>query len=339
MVCAERFKPMSDVKLFSVRDGLVSPMAASVMSMEKDLQLLFESNLESLLDVRFIASEFSTGPVHGGRIDTLGIDDDGCPVIIEYKRSSNENVINQGLFYLHWMMDHKGDFERLVHRMLGAQEVEKIDWSNPRLICIAREFSRYDEHAVKQINRNVELLKYKRFGEQTILIEVVHAPKVARSLPAIANLSFDSASEVAGIDPYQSQRIDYRLANAPPETKQLFEGARDYLVRLGEDVRMKELKCYIAFKRVKNFACLEVHPKARMVTAYLKLDPETVELEAGFTRDVRRIGHFGTGELEVSIKSLIDLSRAQPLMQSAYQRSWNAYEPSWTWDGEPALAL
>jgi predicted transport protein len=325
---------MSDIKLFTIRAGLVSELTGSAAQIEKDLQTLFERNLEALLGIRFIASEFSTGTVHDGRIDTLGLDEDGCPVIIEYKGSLNENVINHGLYYLHWMMDHKGDFERLVHRLLGPEYVEKIDWSNPRLLCIAGDFTRYDEHAVKQINRNVELLKYRRFGDQTLLIDVVHAPKIARSAPSMPGLSFDSAIETAAnIDPYQSQRIDYRLANAPVETRDVFNAARDYLVRLGEDVRMKELKCYIAFKRIKNFAYVEVHPKARIVTAFLKLDPETVRIEPGFTRDVRRIGHFGTGELEVSMKSLADLSRAQPLMKTAYDRSCIDYERPWGWDG------
>jgi len=51
------------------------------------------------LGIKFLASEYSTGKIYGGRIDTLGIDENGCPVIIEYKRALNENVINQGLFY------------------------------------------------------------------------------------------------------------------------------------------------------------------------------------------------------------------------------------------------
>ena len=330
---------MSDIKLFTIRAGLVAELAGTAAQIERDLQTLFESNLEILLGIKFVASEFSTGPVHGGRIDTLGLDEDGCPVIIEYKRLLHENVINQGLFYLHWMMDHKGDFERLVHRTLGHSEAERIDWSNPRLLCIAGDFTRYDEHAVKQINRNVELLRYRRFGDQTLMLEVVHAPKIARSLSQIGSMSFDpSADGSPTADPYQSQRIDYRLANAPQETKSVFDAAKDYLVRLGEDVRMKELKCYIAFKRIKNFACVEVHPKARIVTAYLKIDPQSIDIEPGFTRDVRQIGHFGTGELEVSMRSLSDLTRAQPLMQIAYERSWNALEPGWSWGGEHAVA-
>ena len=35
-------------------------------------------------------------------MDSIGIDENNCPVIVEYKRSSNENIINQGLFYLDW---------------------------------------------------------------------------------------------------------------------------------------------------------------------------------------------------------------------------------------------
>lgn len=59
-----------------------------------------ERHLETFLGVRFLATEYETGKTHRGRIDTLGIDENNSPVIIEYKRSSNENVINQGLFYL-----------------------------------------------------------------------------------------------------------------------------------------------------------------------------------------------------------------------------------------------
>jgi hypothetical protein len=40
----------------------------------------------------------------------------GCPVILEYKRAMNENVVNQGLFYLDWLMDHRKDFQWLVLR-------------------------------------------------------------------------------------------------------------------------------------------------------------------------------------------------------------------------------
>ena len=85
---------MSDLKLFRTSTTGVAEIAGGAMALEKSLQTLFEANLEALLGVRFLASEFITN--EGGRMDTLGIDENNAPVVIEYKRASNENVINQG---------------------------------------------------------------------------------------------------------------------------------------------------------------------------------------------------------------------------------------------------
>jgi RecB family endonuclease NucS len=91
---------MSDIKLFNVSNGSAQELPGTSIAIEKTLQTLIESHLEVFLGVRFLATEHSTGKTHGGRIDTLGIDENGSPIIIEYKRALNENVINQGLFYL-----------------------------------------------------------------------------------------------------------------------------------------------------------------------------------------------------------------------------------------------
>jgi RecB family endonuclease NucS len=112
---------MSDIKLFRIADGSVTQLAGTSVAVEKSLQQLIETHLEELLGVKFLQSEYSTGKSHGGRIDTLGLDENGYPVIVEYKRSLNENVINQGLYYLDWLMDHKGEFTLLVQTKLGKE--------------------------------------------------------------------------------------------------------------------------------------------------------------------------------------------------------------------------
>lgn len=98
-----------------------------------------------------------------------------------------------------------------------------------------------------------------------------------------------------------------------------WDASAAYLVALGDDVQVKELKLYIAFKRIKNFACLELYPRAGTVVAYLKLDPASVTIEDGFTRDVRRIGHFGTGDLEVTMRTPEDVLKAHRLFERAYE--------------------
>jgi hypothetical protein len=91
--------------------------------------------------------------------------------VIEYKRSSNENVINQGLFYLDWLMGHRKDFEWLVLEKLGPEAARKVDWSGSRLICVAGDFGKYDEHAVKQMNRTIALIRYRRYAGDLLLLE------------------------------------------------------------------------------------------------------------------------------------------------------------------------
>ena len=88
---------MGDIKLFKVKDE-VEEIEGTSIQLEKHLQNLIEENMEVFLGVKFLATEHATGKVHNGRIDSLGIDENNCPVIIEYKRAINENVINQGLY-------------------------------------------------------------------------------------------------------------------------------------------------------------------------------------------------------------------------------------------------
>lgn len=308
---------MADLKLFDTANGQVTELPPGASQVEKTLQTLFENNLEVLLGVRFLATEYSTGATHGGRIDTLGIDEDGTPVIIEYKRSISENVINQGLFYLDWLMDHQKEFQWLVMNKLGKDVADSVEWSGPRLLCIASDFTRYDEHAVKQIARNIELLRYRRFERDLLALELLHVPSSGKR-PAPAPASPGLPADKPQGDPYLYQRIDYRLDNASPELRQIWDSVAEFIVSLGDDIQVRELKFYVAYKKIKNFVCMEIYPSARTVVAYLKIDPDTVQIEAGFTRNVKKIGHFGTGDLEVVMRSPEDAIKAQPLLQRAY---------------------
>ncbi|MEN6622557.1 MAG: hypothetical protein ABFD50_13520 [Smithella sp.] len=86
---------MSETKLFKLVGPVAHELTRKTIQLEKSLQTVMERNLDTLLGVHFLQSEYSTGKTHGGRIDTLGLDENGCPVIVEYKRAVNENVINQ----------------------------------------------------------------------------------------------------------------------------------------------------------------------------------------------------------------------------------------------------
>jgi len=310
---------VSDLKLFRISEGVASELASSSVALERSLQKLIEANMETLFGVRLLASEYSTGIRHGGRMDSLGIDENGSPVIFEYKRAVNESVINQGLFYLDWLMDHRGDFQVLVLDRLGAEAAEAIDWRNPRLICVASGFTKYDEHAVNQMNRSIDLVRYRDFEGELLALELIHSSRV----DSVTSVDAPDVAPGGGTSPAPAtyKTVTEYLEQSPPELKDWFGELDDYVRALGDDVTQKTLKYYIAYRRLRNFLCVEVLPARRQLTLYLKVNPDTVDLIEGFTRDVRQIGHFGTGDLEVRVSGPDSLAQALPLVQRSYEES------------------
>jgi predicted transport protein len=299
---------MSDIKLFNTAKNKITELEGKSVQIEKSLQTLIESNLETFLGVRFLATEYGTGPKHGGRIDTLGIDENNCPAIIEYKRATNENVINQGLFYLDWLLDHKAEFELLVQKKYGKDVSENIEWGSTRLICIAGDYTKYDSYAVQQINRNIELIRYKKF-EELLLLELVNSV---------------SGENVTEGKSKEKKKVKYStvaelLAKSSTEVKDLYESAKDFILGLGDDIQVKELLYYFAFKRIKTFASIEIHPQKNSIVVYVRLDPKIIKFEEGLTRDVTNIGHLGVGNIEIRINSLNDFEQAKPLILKSYE--------------------
>jgi predicted transport protein len=309
---------VSDIKLFRIGNDRVNELTGTTDTVEKSVQVLFERNLETLLGVRFLASEFVTS--NGGRMDTIGLDENGCPVIIEYKRASNENVINQGLFYLDWLMDHRKDFQWLVLEKLGQKAAESVDWSAPRLICIAGDFNKYDDHAVRQIQRNIELIRYRRFGAELVMLDLVVTTAGRRTANFSANVQ-DGSDSVTTATPNKYKTISTIVAELDTEMLDRMEALRAAIVALGDNVQEAVLQYYIAFKRIKNFVCVEFRPTTGKILLFVRVNPASIQLQPGFTRDVSKIGHFGTGDLEISLSTAEDLERALPLIRRSYDNA------------------
>ena len=296
-------------------NGTVQQLKASTFLKERTLQQMVEANLPDLLGVHFVASEFTTGDRQRGRIDTLGLDENGSPVIIEYKKNSKENVINQGLFYLDWLIDHKGDLALAVQRTLGSGI--EIDWSNPRLILIAENFSDYDKYAVNRIGANIELWIYRLYGENLFYLEQIYAaaaPIPRRRQPESASTDTD-ADKTSPVE----YRLEDHLRDKPPETVALFEQLRERILALDEEVVEKAVKNYMVYKHGTNFC--EVWIQARGLKIWLDIPPETLQDPFHLARDVRQVGHWGTGEVEITLKSLDQLDAVMALIEQSYQQT------------------
>ena len=163
--------------IFKHEGDQLTNLKAVPFAKERDLQRLIEKNLLEVLEMHFLATEY---PTTKGRIDTLAVDFNGFPVIIEYKLDENESIITQALSYLHWLKEQKVEFfEMLVIKKLGKEVAGKlkIDWKNPRIICIAKNYNKFDIDAVEMISIQLELFKYHYHENGILSIEPVNTRK------------------------------------------------------------------------------------------------------------------------------------------------------------------
>lgn len=307
--------------IFEIEKGNARRVRLSEFKLEKDLQRLIEENMETIFNCRLIATEFSTGNIHSGRIDSLAISEDFNPVIIEYKKVASSDLINQSLYYLHWIRDHKGDFQVAANRVLGKNI--DVDWSDIRVICIAPEYKKYDLHAVQVMGANIELWQYKIYENGILNLEEIYKRTNTNSNQESEDyngknpIMVEAGKKAALTRKTGIYSIEEHSTNLDDGLLELFNTIRDYIISLDSTIEEAPKKDYIAYKTSQNFVCLQTFRKK--LCLYLKLNSDEVIPMPKQGRDVRNIGHFGTGNFELTIKDLQEFEEVKYLINEAYK--------------------
>ena len=289
----------------------------SDFNLEKHLQHIIEQNLEELFGVRIIASEFVVRGEQLGRIDTLGLDHEGAPTIIEYKLDKNENVINQGLYYMNWLLDHRGDFIVAARDAIGDVEV---DWSHPRLIIVAKSYAKWDTYAVKRMGEGIELWEYVRYGNNLLYLNQMYGQQrsVPKQLVASNKTTLPAENENTVTETEYS--IDYHLESKSEYVRQLFGLLRQNIMGLATeegDIIETPNKLYISYRHGKNFC--EVQFMAKGLKLFLDLDISEISDPKQIVRDMSNKGHWGTGNIEIRLNSLDEIEYVRDLIEQAYR--------------------
>jgi predicted transport protein len=297
--------------LFKINNSIVKKLLARDLDLERNLQDLFEANLEEILNIIFLAHEYSTS--FGGRIDTLGIDKNGSPCIIEYKKGQNDNVINQGLSYLRWLLDHKADFEILCQNK--KVDVE-IDWDSPRVICIAEAYNKFDLDTADILPINIELFRYQIYEDNILYFEPESHQKVRISTSGIIRKAKQEKTRLEKLQEVYS--VEDHLRKSHADVKQLFLKLRERIVALDENIREEPKKFYIAYKVATNFADLIFYKEEIRITLNVKSgqldDPDN--LTTDFTKPKK--GHWGNGDYEVKLRREEALDAVFGLIKQSY---------------------
>lgn len=297
-------------------EGWDVELSGTTVALEVELQRRVEAGLEVMLGIRFLASEYPTGPWHRGRIDTLGLDENGSPVVIEYKKGSDSGVLSQAVSYLSWLESAHHEVEALVRKVLGAEAAESIDWRRPRMVCIAAGSSRHDRVAVQRLPERIDLVRYRVFeGDLLSLLLVDSSP----GSPGAASRRSRERDAVVDTGPPAAVIPDRVEPCLVPDCLRDLYGELDEALTAWGEVEVRRLRHYIAYRLMVNRASVLFRPSHGVILVYLTLDPDTVEFEEGFTRDMRGIGHLGTGDVEVRIASAADLDKAGLLIRRAFE--------------------
>ncbi len=287
---------------------------------EKELQGLIESNLQEIFNCRFVATEFSTGAQHAGRIDTLALSEDNNPVLIEYKKVEASDLVNQSLFYLSWLSDHRGDFEIAAQKALGGSIT--VDWSDIRVICIAPDYKKYDLHAVEMMGANIELWRYRLFVDGSLSLEEIFRRSYSTTrveATAGKNLVMVAAGKKAAITrATATYTVEEHFKGKPQKMRDIAIAVQEYVMGLDAAMEESPKKFYIAYKTSQNIVCMEI--RKSKILLYVKLNPKEFSDLSPIGRDVSEIGHSGTGDLELTLRKMEDLQTAWTFISMAYNK-------------------
>jgi predicted transport protein len=235
------------------------------LSKERDLQRLVEKNLIETLGLQFLATEYTT--TSGGRIDTLAVDADGAPVIIEYKKNRNEAVINQALSYLKWLKTQKPEFfQKLMIDKLGQKAFDEIglDWKNPRVICIAESYSRFDLDTVHFVSTRIELIRYRMYEDGVFSLEALNILE--------ATTHSDEEKEppklISKNEEDLTPAVENFISKSTPVVREIYEELRERILSIDEAIIEKPTMLYVGYRLSNNFA--DVHFQKNGLKVFLR---------------------------------------------------------------------
>lgn len=285
------------MQLFNIKHDKLNSIDEQPFKLEKDIQNLFEKNLQTISNLKFVKSEFA---VKDYRIDTLAYDTEANAfVIIEYKKGSNLSVIDQGVTYLNLMLEYKANF--IIEYNESCKENLKrnqIDWSQSRIIFVAPAFTEYQKQSTNFKDLPIELWEIKKFENNLISINPV---KKSKSAPTISNVQKNKNSTLAKV----TREIvvydeAYHLKDHSDDVLELYDSFKNAILALSPDLEITPQKLYIAFKRGKN-NIVSIHLQNQSLKMWINAKKGFLDDPKNITKDVSQLGHWGTGDYEIIV--------------------------------------
>jgi len=289
------------MKIYTLNNSKLNEVNEKVFKLEREIQQVFEDNLETVMGLTLVRSEFT---IKNKRIDTLAYDKQAKAfIIIEYKRDKNVSVVDQGFTYLSLMLENKADFIVEYNEQL-KQNLQRndIDWTQTRVAFVSPSFTENQILATNFKDIAIELWEVKRYENNTIVINEVKKSRSAESIKPITEQNKELKRVTDEIVVYTEDDL---LVAGSDETRELYSKFKDGILNLADDIQIIANKQYIAFRKSRNIVCMNIQKK--QIRMWIGAKFGTLDDAKGLAIDVSNTGHWGTGDYEVNVNSDKDL--------------------------------
>lgn len=291
----------------------ISALKEILFRLERDIQNLFEANIEQITGYKFIKSEFV---IKSNRIDTLAFDEESKSfVIIEYKRDRNYSVVDQGVSYLNLMLEYKADFivEYNESQRTNLKRSD-VDWSQSKVIFVAPSFTDFQRQSSNFKDLPIELWEIKQFENDIIVINPI---KKSQSAPSIKQAQGKEESTISNITKeVKVYSEDNHLFGKSEETKELYEDYKNAILNLAPDLEIIPKKKRISFVS-KNKIFTDICIQRNNIKLWINLKKGQLDDPKNITRDVSTLGHWGNGDYEIIIPDTKNLEYIMSLIKQA----------------------
>lgn len=305
------------MKLYSTKDKTkIKPISNIKFDLEKEIQVLFEKNLEELFNLQFVKSEFS---IKNFRIDTLGFDfENKSFVIIEYKKDRNFSVIDQGYTYMSLMLNNKSDFIIEYNENCGGiLKRDDIDWTQSKVIFVSTHFTEYQKHSVNFKDVPFELWEVKKY-ENDMFGLFQHKTTSDESISTISDDKSNVVNQVSREVKIYTEDDHLNSPKISDTTKEVYQNLKDRILNIGGDVNIVPKKSYIGYKRKTNF--FDVLIQRGDLWCWINMKKGELDDPINLCRDITSIGHYGNGDYDLRINENTDLDYVMFLINQSYKK-------------------
>lgn len=291
--------------IFQIKNKKAIPFKEKIFESERKLQEFIDENLGEFFGLKFIKREFGG---QGLSIDTIAYDPETKgPVLIEYKKSTQVSVIDQGIAYLDWLLNHKGDYLVLLEEKL---RIKNVNWSQARVIFIAQNYSSHQIRAAGMKGVPFELWKYCLYRDIFNLERVV-TPESDVSFasiiksPAVKKISRE----------IKSFSLEDHLSGQPSKIKGVFRTLQQKVLDIDSDIRENVGKSVIMYK-INNLSFLYLYFRSNKLCGVLRLARLPVKFDFAIQRQVVKENAF---KVRINLDSEEQINEAMILIERAYK--------------------